>query len=36
MHDDINEELQINLQKLKRRIKFAKDKQLKNNKRKGT
>jgi len=35
MHDDINEELHINLQKLKRRIKIAKDRQLKNMKRKG-
>ena len=35
MHDDMNDELHINLNKLKRRIKMAKDKQLKNNKRKG-
>ncbi len=35
MHDDMNEELPVNLEKLKRRIKIAKDKQLKNNKRKG-
>ena len=33
MNDNIKEELLIDLAKLKRRIKLAKDRQLKNNKR---